>query len=318
MAGERQFSVVNCRYANAFWPKVGTLLRALQNKWEQQHLDRQRSSTSTLHSYFYLKPKPKKLEECEASHLRALQKLYHEVVVEGNEGGEMLDLAPSTVGGPLYCERCRAETVVHRFNTVCPKCHQEFDLVTAQDRNFKEFEQCDLNRVATYKRINHFNEWILRTQGLEHRLVPDNVIAAVRRRLALTSRPITKDTPHKMAYDVVRAALANTRFQDFFEHVPQIMRVVTPISPPKLKKEETDQIRQVFVSIQVPFDRNKPTGRRNFLSYSYVIYKIAELLEIDRILPFCPLFKSIQNQRKADMIWKKICAELKYEYIPTV
>lgn len=326
-AGREHFALVNCRFAQAYWPKVHQLIAALQRKWEEQHLALQASSTPTLHSYFYLKPAPRSMKECGASHLRALQRLYEEVVVNGRPGGDALlactappaaAMPPSPAQRALYCRRCRRDTIVHRFKTICPRCHQEFDLVTAKDRNMKEFEQCDINRVATYKRINHFNEWVLRTQGLENRVVPANVIEAVRRRLELTSQPITADTPHKMAYGVVRAALANARFQDFFEHVPQIMRLVTPITPPRLTKEEVAEIRQIFCTIQAPFDRHKPANRRNFLSYSYIIYKIAELLEIDRILPFCPLFKSVQNQRKADLIWKKICAELDYEYIPTV
>jgi hypothetical protein len=69
---------------------------------------------------------------------------------------------------------------------------------------------------------------------------------------------------------------------------------------------------------QEPFDRLKPPKRRNFLSYSYIIYKVCELLEHDEVLPFCPLFKSVTNQRNADNIWKLICEDMGYEFIPTV
>lgn len=314
--GRQRFALLNCRYAKQFWPKVGLLIKVLQEKWASEHHALQRSG-DTLHSYFPLKPAPTALSDCTPSHILALQKLYHEVVVEGVPSSD-LGATPPAAATTTECTSCHTQTVVHRFVTICPKCHQQFESVTSKDRNVKEFEQCDVNRAATYKRINHFNEWLLRTQGIENRVVPTNVVEAVQRRMQLTSRMVTKDTPPKMAYDVVRSALVNSRFQDFFEHVPQIMRIVTPVAPPRLTREETSAIRHIFCSIQAPFDRHKPANRCNFLSYSYVIYKIAELLELDRVLPFCPLFKSVNNQRKADLIWKKICAELGYEFIPTV
>ena len=79
-----------------------------------------------------------------------------------------------------------------------------------------------------------------------------------------------------------------------------------------------NNVRAAFLDVQEPFERLKPKNRQNFLSYAYVIYKLCELMEHDDMLPFCPLFKSVQNQRNADTIWKAICHDRGYEFIPTV
>jgi hypothetical protein len=77
------------------------------------------------------------------------------------------------------------------------------------------------------------------------------------------------------------------------------------------------KLTQIFKEIQHPFEKHKGT-RKNFLSYSYTTYKSCELLGYNEFLPLLPLLKAPQNLLKADAIWKKICEECKYEFIPTL
>lgn len=318
--GKTAFAQINCRYAN-FWTKVPAVLKALHEKRSKTHAGRS-TDRNTLHRYLLTEPMPRCKEDMRADHHRVLLRLYDEMVKQSpaDKGSErnISEEAADEQQGFVFCSQCQVDTIRHRFTASCPSCHRVVAIVCSQDRNAKEFEGCETASIATYKRTNHFNEWLLRTQGIEQRSVPDAVIHAVSERMRLSSRPITAQTPPKMAYVVVRQALALSQFQDYFEHVPQIMRKTTPIIPPLISAADIARIRSVFLAIQVPFERNKPRGRRNFLSYAYIIYKICELLELDEVLPFCPLFKSVQNQRSADATWLKICNELDYEYIPTV
>lgn len=313
--GQLLLAEANKRYQTLFWPRLPELIAETQRHHERRYARFCKGTpcnTTTLHKYMKLKPAPRNMAECNHTHLRAMQRLYDEVVKKKRSA----DKCEDTPYGK--CSRCDVELVNFRFTDVCPECHNTTEAVSSKDRNFKEFEGQDVRPVATYKRINHFNEWLMRTQGLEQRRVPAVVIDAVKARLKMTTKPVTKDTPPQVAYSVVRNALAASRYQDYFEHVPQVMRAVVGVKPPQLTPEQLKEIRCVFFAIQKPFDRHKPAKRRNFLSYSYVIYKICELLEYDEMLPFCPLFKSVRNQRNADLIWKKICGELDYEYIATV
>jgi hypothetical protein len=69
---------------------------------------------------------------------------------------------------------------------------------------------------------------------------------------------------------------------------------------------------------QLPFDKHCPTERKNFLSYSYVLYKFCELLSEDEYLPLFPLLKSKEKLFQQDCIWRQICKELRWEFIPTI
>ena len=67
----------------------------------------------------------------------------------------------------------------------------------------------------------------------------------------------------------------------------------------------------MFKSIQEPWELYKPKGRKNIISYSYIIYKFCELLELDHLLKYFPLLKSSKKIQEHDIIWKKVCNYLK-------
>ena len=77
----------------------------------------------------------------------------------------------------------------------------------------------------------------------------------------------------------------------------------------------------MFNEIQKPFDtwvKIVAPQRKNFLSYGYVLYKFCELLGEDDLLQYFSLLKSQDKLYQMDAIWKKICQELQWEYIPSL
>ena len=57
--------------------------------------------------------------------------------------------------------------------------------------------------------------------------------------------------------------------------------------------------------IQEPWELYKPgVERKNFLSYSYILYKFCEYLKLDDLLQYFPLLKSPQKLMEQDQVWK--------------
>ena len=73
----------------------------------------------------------------------------------------------------------------------------------------------------------------------------------------------------------------------------------------------------MFREIQEPFALHRPKGRKNFLSYSYILHKFCELLELDEFLPCFPLLKSHEKLLQQDKVWKKICDHVNWEFYPS-
>ena len=74
----------------------------------------------------------------------------------------------------------------------------------------------------------------------------------------------------------------------------------------------------MFKEIQIPFQNNCPAYRKNFLSYSYILHKFVQLLELDEFISCFLLLKSREKLHQQDLIWKQICEYLKWEFIASV
>ena len=53
------------------------------------------------------------------------------------------------------------------------------------------------------------------------------------------------------------------------------------------------------------------------LNYYYVLYKLCELLREDEYLPYFYMLKDPEKRNEQDEIWKEICKDLYWEFIPT-
>jgi len=86
-------------------------------------------------------------------------------------------------------------------------------------------------------------------------------------------------TPKKL-----RQILRKIKRNKYYEHIPHIINQLNGLPPPIISNKVEEILRRMFKEIQVPFQKYCPKGRKNFLSYSYVLYKFFELLEMDEYL----------------------------------
>ena len=66
------------------------------------------------------------------------------------------------------------------------------------------------------------------------------------------------------------------------------------------------------------FEKHCPPDRKNFLSYSYCLYKFFQLLGYDDLLSSFSLLKGKDKLHKQDLIFEKICKDLEWEFLPSV
>lgn len=188
------------------------------------------------------------------------------------------------------------------------------------DMNFSSYTHAEKNDGITivnhlaYKRINHFCEWLNGLQGKEGTEIPPEVIEAVRTEFKKNRVNMSKDIkPSK-----VREYLKKLKLNKYYENVNAIANALSGIPAPKLPPELETRLKDMFAEVQAPFDASKPPERKNFLSYSYVLHKFCELLGEDEYLVHFQLLKSPQKLYNQDAIWKKMCAILKWEFIPSI
>jgi hypothetical protein len=196
---------------------------------------------------------------------------------------------------------------------ICRACGA-VEYILSEEVGFKEEQELEKHIVYSYKRENHFNEWISQFQAKESTHVPEDVIAKLRTEFR---KQKVKDL-NEITHEKVKSLLKKLNYAKYYEHVPYIASIVSGITPPTMPQELEDKLRIMFHAIQAPFEKHKPINRKNFLSYSFVLYKMCEILSEDQYLPCFPLLKSREKLYVQDQIWEKICHELKWEFIRTV
>jgi len=196
---------------------------------------------------------------------------------------------------------------------ICEICGFQEPLLIEQNRPILKQSTKDTSHFS-YKRINHFREWCNQVQGKESTDIPNEVFEQI---LSEIKKEKINDTKN-ITYNKMREILKRLRINKYYEHINYIINRINGIPTPQFSPELEDKLCNMFRDIQAPFLKHCPKERKNFLSYSYVLYKFFQILELHEYLKFFQLLKSREKLYAQDQIWKKICEELNYKIIPSL
>ena len=194
---------------------------------------------------------------------------------------------------------------------VCNSCSRSIPyLIENEKPSYKEppKEVC----FYAYKRINHFKEILAQFQGKETTQIPHDVIENIKLQIKKERIELEQITNIK-----TKEILKKLGYNKYYEHIPFIKDKLG-IKPPIMSQELEETLCNLFIELQSPYSKFCPDDRVNFLNYYYTAYKLCELLGEDKYLPLFPLLKDREKRIEQDDIWKKICGELDWEFIPTI
>jgi hypothetical protein len=163
-----------------------------------------------------------------------------------------------------------------------------------------------------YKRINHFKEILAQFQGKETTQIPPEVIENIKLQIKKERITISQITNLK-----TKEILKKLGYNKYYEHIPFIKDKLG-IKPPIMSPELEETLCNLFIELQAPYSKFCPDDRVNFLNYYYTAYKLCELLGEEQYLEHFPMLKDPEKRMEQDIIWRKICVELDWEFIPTV
>ena len=194
---------------------------------------------------------------------------------------------------------------------VCNICSRSIPyLIENEKPSYKEppKEVC----FYAYKRINHFKEILAQFQGKETTQIPLDVIENIKLQIKKERIELSQITNIK-----TKEILKKLGYNKYYEHIPFIKDKLG-IKPPIMSPELEETLCNLFVELQSPYSKFCPDDRVNFLNYYYTAYKLCELLGEDKYLEHFPMLKDPEKRMEQDIIWKKICKELDWEFIPTI
>jgi len=217
-------------------------------------------------------------------------------------------------GDNNICKSCNIGELIYSESDgliICNNCHNcDIQLIENDKPSFKEppKEIC----FYAYKRINHFREILAQFQAKESTQIPEKVIEDLKYQIKKERIELSQLTNNK-----TKEILKKLGYNKYYEHIPFIKDMMG-IKPPNMTPELEETLCNLFTEIQEPYAKYCPDDRVNFLNYYYTIYKLCELLDQKQFLPYFPMLKDREKRIEQDEIWKKICKELNWAFIPTI
>ena len=211
------------------------------------------------------------------------------------------------------CKKCNNGEIIFVETEgicICNNCSNITKFLIENDKpSYKEppKEIC----FYAYKRINHLREILAQFQAKETTNIPPEVFENIKNKIK-KERIELKDLTNSKTKEILK----NLGYNKYYEHIPFIKDKLG-IKPPLMSTELEDTLCNLFNEIQRPYSKYCPSDRVNFLNYYYTLYKLCELLNERKFLPYFPMLKDRDKRIEQDQIWKKICQELNWKFIPT-
>ena len=213
------------------------------------------------------------------------------------------------------CMECGTDMMFSQTEAMlyCPCCGiTEFMLIDSDRPSYKDPPR--ESSYYAYKRINHFNELLAQFQAKGSTEIPQDVFDQITTELKKQRITDFKNLKYKQMREVLRKLKLNRQY----DHIPFIISRLNGSIAPVMSRETEERLRHMFKEIQPSFQKHCPKNRRNFLSYSYVLYKFCELLELDEFLASFPLLKNRDKLYQQSKVWQKICEEMSWQYLPNI
>jgi hypothetical protein len=109
-------------------------------------------------------------------------------------------------------------------------------------------------------------------------------------------------------------------FKEFL-HLQSTLQLDRFQNEPKLEikhEQLIDKFGECFQLICKSFDNQHQDQRKNMLSYNYVLFKLFQLLGLDKECHEIQMMRSKRKIESNDAMWEPICQDLGWQFIPSI
>jgi hypothetical protein len=267
-----------------------------------------------LNSFFKIKGKSDETSDLNNEKYSQSKKIFQNYW--RNVNNEVIHIQDYIIPSDI-CEECRKGELIPQEDEgilICNnnECGKYITYIVDSSKPTNKEPPNEVSYTA-YIRLNHFKEILSQFQAKETTQIPEEVIEAIRAR-------IIKERITDMSlinYDKMRDILRKLGLNKYFEHI-QYINSIFGIKPPIMNEELHETLCVLFIEIQKPWATHCPANRTNFFNYTYTLYQLCVLLDQTQYLPYIPMMKDREKQLEQDMIWKKVCKDLDWEFFASV
>ena len=116
----------------------------------------------------------------------------------------------------------------------------------------------------SYRRINHFVDWISGFQTRENAEIPEIVMENIMKKLFARRVKVEDIEPNLIRQILKELTKTHKSYRKYYENTMLISCKLTGKSPPRLTPTQENQLKKMFLAIQSPFLKHCPSDRKNF------------------------------------------------------
>lgn len=206
----------------------------------------------------------------------------------------------------------------------CGCCHHYLS-IGAEGLSYEEQVNTGLDsyfapKFTGYKRLQHFNDLLNQLQGRRDITVPPEVVNKIEACIEWDH------TDAKITPALIRKVIKKLKLgHKHYENAQIIVEKLTKNSKASLLRiphnVESEMVIQ-FMRIEAAWTRDKGTSskasRKSFLSYTYVIKQLLQLMGQGKLAEAITTIKSKPRIKAHDEAWKHICDLCNFEFTPIV
>lgn len=220
-----------------------------------------------------------------------------------------------------YKNDCCSEESLEIINheTMCGICgiiyKTRLETDGVSEENFSYQEKQDSIRITKpcYKRANHLIDKLNQKLVNTKLKVPEEVLEGIKKQMKIQKILDLRN----LKIEDIRKILKKLGYEKYYEMEYTIFYKITGVKLLEFSENLINKIQTMFSKIMSSFDEINNKGRSSMFVYDYTIHKILELLSLDDYKKHFKPPKNIEKTTEYDKIWKKICEDLQWQYIPT-
>lgn len=207
------------------------------------------------------------------------------------------------------CATCKRPMILSADGSMimCRGCGHGYPYVDATSAAIAYGDEVEFS-TFTYRKYNHFVEWLTKFTYRESGVVPEKIMENVMRGLEEDGI-----LPEQVNHQSVYAVLKRLSYRKYYDYLSQITTRITNKKPPTLSPEEEWKMKLLFRAIQGPFEKHCPQDRTNFLTCQFVADCLLRLIGREDLLPCLRPLKGLDKRAKQRATMEKILADLGLE-----
>ena len=157
-------------------------------------------------------------------------------------------------------------------------------------------------RKCIYKRSDNFKVLLNQFFYGGKRLVPDNVMKAIRGEIHDETNILYNYTI-PITIPILECILKRNELTMYKGSLYYIYFKPSGVPFPHINTKEYNMMLKVFDVVSCVYNKYKPVGRKSFLNYSFVLKEILIMRGMDQYAKYIPNLKTHSKQKELERLW---------------